>query len=63
MLLFLRLAVSYRWQDAPFKAAVFGVTLEEVMEAQEETAPDEELPLVLTTLCKKVLYSILPLIC
>eukprot|EP01128_Nolandella_sp_AFSM9_P006311 TRINITY_DN3216_c0_g1_i2.p1 TRINITY_DN3216_c0_g1~~TRINITY_DN3216_c0_g1_i2.p1 ORF type:complete len:716 (-),score=240.87 TRINITY_DN3216_c0_g1_i2:139-2286(-) len=40
--------------DAPFKAAVFGVSLEEVMEAQHELDPHATLPLVLTTLCDRV---------
>lgn len=41
-------------QDAPFKAAVFGVTLEEVMEAQKAIDPNADLPLIMTMLCKKV---------
>jgi len=40
---------------APFKQAIFGSTLIEVMEIQKEFAPEEEMPLVLTRLCKKVL--------
>jgi len=40
---------------APFRHTVFGVTLQEVMETQKEFAPDEELPLVLTRLAKKVI--------
>lgn len=41
--------------DAPFKQAIFGSTLEEVMEIQKVIDQTLELPLVLTVLCKCVL--------
>eukprot|EP01130_Rhizamoeba_saxonica_P011677 TRINITY_DN485_c0_g1_i1.p1 TRINITY_DN485_c0_g1~~TRINITY_DN485_c0_g1_i1.p1 ORF type:complete len:399 (-),score=81.40 TRINITY_DN485_c0_g1_i1:37-1233(-) len=41
--------------DSPFKFAVFGSTLEEIMEIQEEFAPDEDIPLVLTALAQAVI--------
>jgi hypothetical protein len=40
--------------DAPFKAAVFGVALQDVMEAQKAVDPKAELPLIMTFLCKKI---------
>jgi len=40
--------------DAPLKAPLFGVTLQTVMDAQREVAPDAELPLILTVLCSKI---------
>jgi len=40
--------------EAPFQTALFGVTLEDVMEAQHEAAPKAELPLILTELCAKI---------
>lgn len=40
--------------DAPYKAALFGVTLQDVMEAQKDLAPDAELPLILTVMCAKI---------
>lgn len=41
--------------SAPFKQAIFGSTLEEVMEIQKAVDDRAELPLVLTVLCKCVL--------
>jgi len=39
----------------PFRHEIFGSSLEYIMEIQQEFAPDEDLPLVLTTLANKVI--------
>ena len=46
---------SFSLQNAPFNPSMFGTTLEEVMEMQEDLKPDLRVPWVVITLTETVL--------
>ena len=47
--------ISIPLQNLPFKKSMFGATLDEVMELQKESHPNNYLPWVLTLLAEKVI--------